>query len=172
MMTIPVYDLARVEIMRGPQGTTFGRNATLGLMHFFAARPTQDTEAEVQATVGSPDLLSFKGHYSGALSDTVSERIAFNYEDRDGNITSAQRHEKGAHFGPFFLAGCEGVNPSFRASFSASFRASLGASCHNRLKVKKCRINDNWWMTLITVPVLPGTEKTPPPLIIPRMVRR
>ena len=37
MMTIPAYDLERVEVMRGPQGTTFGRNATIGLMHFISA---------------------------------------------------------------------------------------------------------------------------------------
>ena len=39
MMSPPVYDLQRVEVMRGPQGTTFGRNATLGLMHFVHCAP-------------------------------------------------------------------------------------------------------------------------------------
>ena len=57
MMTIPTYDLARVEILRGPQGTTFGRNATLGLMHFISAKPSQETSGDIRLTVGDPDLV-------------------------------------------------------------------------------------------------------------------
>lgn len=42
MITVPVYDMQRVEVLRGPQGTAFGRNATLGLMNFITARPSQE----------------------------------------------------------------------------------------------------------------------------------
>jgi len=86
MMTIPTYDLQRVEVMRGPQGTTFGRNATIGLMHFISARPSQDSSGEIQATAGidGPDLAGISGHFGGALSDTLSGRVAFHYQDRDG----------------------------------------------------------------------------------------
>jgi iron complex outermembrane receptor protein len=86
MMTIPAYDLERVEVMRGPQGTTFGRNATIGLMHFISAKPSQEFSGDVQATVGvdGPDLFGVSGHIGGGLSDTVSGRFAFHYQDRDG----------------------------------------------------------------------------------------
>jgi iron complex outermembrane receptor protein len=88
MMTIPIYDLERVEVMRGPQGTTFGRNATIGLMHFISARPSQDFSADIQATTGldGPDLFGINGHIGGGFSDTVSGRLSFNYQDRDGAI--------------------------------------------------------------------------------------
>ena len=86
MMTIPIYDLERVEVMRGPQGTTFGRNATIGLMHFISARPSQEGSGEIRTTIGSPSLFGLNGHVNGALSDTVSGRIGFNYEDADGNL--------------------------------------------------------------------------------------
>jgi len=84
MMTLPTYDLDRVEVMRGPQGTTFGRNATLGLIHMISARPSQESSGAIEVTGGERDLLGINGHYNAALSDTVSARIAFNYEDAPG----------------------------------------------------------------------------------------
>jgi len=84
MMTLPVYDLDRVEVLRGPQGTTFGRNATLGLMHMISARPSQESSGSIETSVGDRELFGISGHYNGALSDTVSARIAFNYEDAPG----------------------------------------------------------------------------------------
>lgn len=89
MLTLPVYDLQRVEIMRGPQGTTFGRNATLGLMHFISARPNQETSGSVEASVGNLGLFGLNGHYNTALSDTLSGRISFNYQDTDGTMEDA-----------------------------------------------------------------------------------
>jgi iron complex outermembrane receptor protein len=91
MMTIPTYDLERVEVMRGPQGTTFGRNATIGLMHFISAKPSQEFSGDIQATTGmdGPDLFGLSGHVGGGISDTVSGRLAFHYQDRDGSMEDA-----------------------------------------------------------------------------------
>ena len=106
MMTLPVFDLERVEIMRGPQGTTFGRNATLGLMHFVSARPSQETSGSISGEVGSLNLFGVGGHYNTALSDTLSGRIAFNYQDQDGSTNDFNTGEA--------LEG--GDNTSIRAS--------------------------------------------------------
>ncbi len=125
MMTIPVYDLARVEILRGPQGTTFGRNATLGLMHFISAKPSQETSGDIRATVGDPDLVGLSGHFNGGLTDTLSGRIAFNYEDQDGNLEDTDTGKA--------LEGAE--NTSIRASLmfepSDSFSAYVKAEVIN-----------------------------------------
>ena len=86
MMTPPVYDLERVEVMRGPQGTTFGRNATLGIAHFITARPSQEFSAAADLTAGTRGLFGFSGHISGPLSDTVSVRIAANTKQYDGSL--------------------------------------------------------------------------------------
>ena len=144
MMTIPTYDLARVEIMRGPQGTTFGRNATLGLLHFIAARPTQETEAQIQATVGDPDLFGIKGHYSGGLSDTISGRIAFNYQDSDGNLEDTDTGRA--------LEGSE--NTSVRASLvfepSDTFSAYVKAEVINNddlPQVRRGSESEEFWLT-------------------------
>lgn len=84
MMTLPVYDQERVEVLRGPQGTTFGRNATLGLIHYISARPSQERSASIEASAGERDLVGLNGHFNGGLSDTISGRIGFSYTDTPG----------------------------------------------------------------------------------------
>ncbi len=86
MMTPPVYDLERVEVMRGPQGTSFGRNATLGIAHFITAKPSQDFSADVNLTVGTRGLFGVIGHVNGSLSDTISGRFAFHKKEYEGSL--------------------------------------------------------------------------------------
>lgn len=93
MMTLPVYDLQRVEVLRGPQGTTFGRNATLGMMHFVSARPSQEFTSHVEASTGSLDLWGVNGHVSGGITDTISGRIAFNRQTSGQSMEDAQTGE-------------------------------------------------------------------------------
>lgn len=114
MMTIPVYDLERVEIMRGPQGTTFGRNATIGLMHFISARPSQDFSGDIQATTGldGPDLFGLSGHIGGGLSDTISGRLAFHYQDRDGNLEDTNSGKALENFENTSIRGTLLIEPS------------------------------------------------------------
>lgn len=89
MMTIPVYDMQRVEVLRGPQGTTFGRNATLGMMHFISARPSQETTSGITTSIGERDLFEVGGYINGALNDDWSARLAINYGDTPGSMEDA-----------------------------------------------------------------------------------
>lgn len=86
MMTPPVYDMERIEVMRGPQGTTFGRNASLGIAHFVTAKPSQEFSASANASVGTRDYFGVGGHISGGVSDNVSVRIAANHKQYDGDL--------------------------------------------------------------------------------------
>ncbi len=86
MMTLPVHDMARVEVLRGPQGTTFGRNATLGMMHFISARPSQEQSGSIELTTGADNLFGINGHLNGAITDTLSARLAVDYKDSPGAI--------------------------------------------------------------------------------------
>lgn len=90
MMTIPAYDLQRVEVLRGPQGTTFGRNATLGMMHFISARPSQEFGGSMQMTTGERGLFGIGGHINGAINDELSARLAVDYSDAPGSMEDAQ----------------------------------------------------------------------------------
>ncbi len=80
------FDLDRIEVLRGPQGTLFGRNATGGLVQFFSARPTRDLEGFVTTTFGSYGQVATEGAVSGPLSDTIRARLSFTTDNAGGYI--------------------------------------------------------------------------------------
>jgi iron complex outermembrane receptor protein len=95
--SVEFFDVDRVEILRGPQGTTFGRNASAGLVHIFNKRPSRDFSAYVEGTVGDYNLYEINSVVNGAISDTVSGRLGVHYDDRNGYTTdiSDGRHLDG-----------------------------------------------------------------------------
>jgi iron complex outermembrane receptor protein len=88
MKSPALYDLERVEVLRGPQGTSFGRNASVGLIHFVNKRPSQQKSRAFTVTGGSDELIEVDGHFNGGVSDAVSARFAFNYDSQDGPTES------------------------------------------------------------------------------------
>lgn len=78
-----MYDVDRVEVLRGPQGTLFGRNATGGLVHVLSRKPTEEFDAYGELTVGEYDLVRFEGAVGGPISNRLSGRlsVATNYHD-------------------------------------------------------------------------------------------
>ena len=85
MKGTPLYDLSRVEVLRGPQGTSFGRNASAGLLHFVTMRPDfEGNSGSVTGTVGSDERFEVDGYYNAAISDTAAFRVSFNHEQEDG----------------------------------------------------------------------------------------
>jgi iron complex outermembrane receptor protein len=73
---MPVWDVERVEILRGPQGTLFGRNTPAGIVKFDTIKPSQDRDAEVRVSYGSYDTLDLRGAWGGPLTDALSMRVA------------------------------------------------------------------------------------------------
>ena len=86
MASFPVFDLARVEVLRGPQGTLFGRNATGGAVQFVSNKPTKDLEGYATATVGSDNQWILEGAVSGPLGGNVQARLAAISNQDDGYI--------------------------------------------------------------------------------------
>jgi iron complex outermembrane recepter protein len=78
------FDVERVEVLRGPQGTLYGRNATGGAVNVISRKPTDALSGYLDLTLGNYSLLETQGALSGSLSDTVSARVAFRTRDRDG----------------------------------------------------------------------------------------
>lgn len=72
----PIFDVARVEVLRGPQGTLFGRNATGGLIHVISAPPTDSFEGYAKATVGNYGRIDGEVAFSGPLTPGLDVRVS------------------------------------------------------------------------------------------------
>jgi iron complex outermembrane receptor protein len=85
LKSFPLFDLDRVEVLRGPQGTLFGRNTPAGILKFETRRPTAEFEGYASATVGSLGTLNFEGALGGALNDseTLMARLSILSQNRD-----------------------------------------------------------------------------------------
>jgi iron complex outermembrane receptor protein len=81
-----MFDVDRVEVLRGPQGTLFGRNATGGLVHIISRKPTQAFEGYGKANAGERNLREFEGAISGPFSDALSARLSVATRNSDGYI--------------------------------------------------------------------------------------
>ena len=77
-------DIQSFEVLRGPQGTLFGRNTVAGALNITTRNPHHETEGMVEAGVGDYDAWEVGGMLNGSLSDSVAARVAFKYADRDG----------------------------------------------------------------------------------------
>jgi iron complex outermembrane receptor protein len=83
MNTGPIFDLQRVEVLKGPQGTLYGRNTTGGLLDFITNKPLKTVSASLTAEVGNYGTHNFEGYVTGPLGDRVQARVAFRTENSD-----------------------------------------------------------------------------------------
>jgi iron complex outermembrane receptor protein len=81
---IGLFDIERVEVLKGPQGTLFGRNATGGLVSITTRKPTKDLSADASVSYGSYNDMRAEAAIGGPLSDSVQGRVAVLYEKNDG----------------------------------------------------------------------------------------
>lgn len=91
---IDLFDVERIEVLRGPQGTLFGRNTTGGSINVVTKDPTEEFEAKVAVTAGNFNLFQARGLISGPVKEGVYGLVAFSHTDRDGtsfNETTGNR---------------------------------------------------------------------------------
>ncbi len=91
--TFAMFDVERVEILKGPQGTLYGRNATGGLVSYISNKPSLDgPDGYLDVTYGmfdtsaDADQIRIEGALGGPLSETVAARVAFMYNQHDGYL--------------------------------------------------------------------------------------
>jgi iron complex outermembrane recepter protein len=82
----PMFDLDRVEVLRGPQGTLFGRNTPAGAIKFESAKPTQEVTGYGKVTVGNNDTVNLEGAIGGGLGENWSARLSALYQHRGGFV--------------------------------------------------------------------------------------
>lgn len=79
----PVFDLNRIEVLRGPQGTLFGRNTPAGVVKFDSAKPTKRREGYASLSYGSYGTTNLEGAINIPVSDTVSARVSLLNQTRN-----------------------------------------------------------------------------------------
>jgi len=84
MPSEPLFDMAGVEVLRGPQGTFTGSSSTGGAIFFRSNKPElDDTYGSASLLVGSYDRVAFQGTVNAPISETIAARIAINYDNQD-----------------------------------------------------------------------------------------
>lgn len=83
----PQLDIGRIEVLRGPQGTLFGKNATGGTISYYSQRPTFSPSLEMKALAGNLDRWRVQTIANGPLGENVAGRVAVSNDRRDGYTT-------------------------------------------------------------------------------------
>lgn len=116
--TFAVFDIDRVEILKGPQGTLFGRNATGGLVQYFSRQPSfEEVEGYADVTFGLFDSDADAEHYKveaavgGPLADNVAARVALMYNQHDGYLNNDYPELAGVINGQSFFTGTGSDSP-------------------------------------------------------------
>lgn len=83
-LSFQIFDLERVEVLKGPQGTLYGRNTTGGAINFLTAKPTTDFEAYLNLGYSRWNTVKLEGAVSGSIGDNLTGRLAFQSVTSDG----------------------------------------------------------------------------------------
>lgn len=89
------YDLDRVEVLKGPQGTLYGRNATGGAINVITRKPTDQFGADASVDIGNYDLIKVDGDLNLPLSERIAARFSAQSIDRHGYMTDGTDDENG-----------------------------------------------------------------------------
>lgn len=89
LKSFPLFDMEQVEVIRGPQGTLFGRNTTAGIIKFNSVRPSEEISGYARASWGTFDTINVEGAIGGSLiEDRLTARFSGLYRSRDNWITN------------------------------------------------------------------------------------
>lgn len=84
--TVELFDMERVEVVKGPQGTLFGRGAEIGAMHLLRNKPTNSLSGEIKLNYGSHNQHGAEGFINTPFTEKIANRFAFSYDAHDGFI--------------------------------------------------------------------------------------
>ena len=140
LKSFPIFDVERVEVLRGPQGTLFGRNTPAGIVKVESIKPSHDTSVSAALSFGSLDTISLNGAVGGSIAkDVLAFRVSTQLQRRGDWIDNGFTGEDDALGGytDFAIRGQLLLTPSDRSSILAAvnFRDVSGASTFFRANV-------------------------------------
>ncbi|PCI34241.1 MAG: hypothetical protein COB54_00130 [Alphaproteobacteria bacterium] len=95
MASMGFFDVQRIEALKGPQGTVFGRNTTGGAVNYYTNKPTEEFEAGVRATYANYKRFEVDGFISGSITEQLTGRLSFRIVDQnDGPYLNLFNNEK------------------------------------------------------------------------------
>ena len=101
LKSLPVFDIERVEVLAGPQGTLFGRNTTAGIVKFESVKPSFDPSGYIGGGYGSRNTRTVEGAIGGGLTDKLAARASFKYVGRGDWIDNPTLGTDGDDHGAF-----------------------------------------------------------------------
>lgn len=134
-------DLQNVQVLKGPQGTLFGRNTTGGAILLVPRKPTAELEGYVEGSIGNYDLRRVQGALNVPLADTFKVRLAIDRQTRDGYLRNRSGIGPGRYNNVDYLAGrlsiVADLTPDLENYIIAHFSDSDTAGSVNRLATCK-----------------------------------
>ena len=100
LRSLPLFDIDRVEVLKGPQGSLFGRNTNAGIVKIDSVRPTFEREGYASVGYGTRDTIAFEGAIGGEIADGWAARLSLKYQERDDWIDNTV-NGPGDDFGAF-----------------------------------------------------------------------
>ncbi len=118
---LKAIDIDRVEVLRGPQGTVFGRNATGGVINLARSRPTEELTGKARLTYGNFNSLNVEGVVSDGIAPHLALKLAGSYERSDGYIYNRTLNQNGQRSDFFAVEGELLYTPTDRLEMSVSY---------------------------------------------------
>lgn len=123
---VPLWDISRIEVLRGPQGTLFGRNATGGAIRYISSTPTKELDGYAELTYGNSNKREFRGAVSGEVAEGFRVRVSGIANTRDGDVRNTflnQDENAESYYGGRLIADWE-ITPRLKASLHAQYFSS------------------------------------------------